>query len=347
MPARSRKLNLSPSIVHHRVMREIVPSDSYDGGDVRKWQQRLRRKVRRLVGDTPGPRCDLNVRTLWRRPHRLGSIEKLAFTAEPGADVVACLCIPKKSEPPHRCFIAVQGHSTGMHNSISVSREDDSVPIKVPGGRDYGLECMRRGVAALCIEQRAFGEREENAQKDRSVNRCWDASMHALMLGRTLIGERVYDVDRGIDYLASRGDMDMSRLGVLGNSGGGTTTMFAAALLPRVRVAMPSCYFSSFKDSIMSLCHCVCNYIPGILKVAEMADVMGLFAPKPVVVVAGEEDRIFPIEATRREFRRLKGIYRAAGAADRCHLVVGKQGHRFYPRPAWPVMLKELDRMEA
>ena len=345
MPVRSRKLNLSPSIVHRRLMREIVPSDSYDGGDVRKWQQRLRRKLRRMVGDTPGPRCDLNVRTLWQRPHRLGVIEKLVFTSEPGADVVAYLCIPTKAEPPYRCFIAVQGHSTGMHNSIAVSREDDSAPIKAPGRRDYGLECMRRGIAALCIEQRAFGEREEASQKDRSVNRCWDASMHALMLGRTLIGERVYDVDRGIDYLASRGDMEMSRLGLLGNLGGGTTTMFSAALLPRLKVAMPSCYFCSFRDSIMSLCHCVCNYIPGILKVAEMADVMGLFAPKPVVVVAGEKDRIFPIEATRREFRRLKVIYRAAGAADRCHLVVGPEGHRFYADLAWPKALRELGRL--
>ena len=70
---------------------------------------------------------------------------------------------------------------------------------------------------------------------------------------------------------------------------------------------------------------------------------MGLFAPRPVVLVAGEHDNIFPIEATRRAFADLKAIYEAAGAGGRCHLVVGSEGHRFYAEEAWPVMLSELD----
>ena len=83
--------------------------------------------------------------------------------------------------------------------------------------------------------------------------------------------------------------------------------------------------------------------MPGLLRYAEMADVMGLFAPRPVVLVAGEHDNIFPIEATRRAFADLKAIYEAAGAGGRCHLVVGAGGHRFYAAEAWPAMLSELD----
>ena len=71
---------------------------------------------------------------------------------------------------------------------------------------------------------------------------------------------------------------------------------------------------------------------------------MGLFAPRPVVIVAGEQDEIFPIDATRRAFDNLKAIYEAAGAGDRCHLVVGSGGHRFYAADAWPVMFLELER---
>lgn len=168
--------------------------------------------------------------------------------------------------------------------------------------------------------------------------------MHALMLGRTLVGERVYDVDRAIDYLAWRGDADMKSIGVMGNSGGGTISLFSAALLPRIAFAMPSCYFCTFRDSIMSIYHCMDNYIPGLLKVAEMSDIMGLFAPKPVVIVAGKEDGIFPIRATRRAFRELRRIYKSFGAGGRCHLVVGGGGHRFYADDAWPVMLKEIQR---
>ena len=229
-----------------------------------------------------------------------------------------------------------------MHNSIAVARDDNSEPIEVPGDRDFGLGCMKRGIGALCIEQRSFGERRERVQQKTSAHGCHDATMHALMLGRTLLGERVYDVDRGIDYLLSRGDAHSERIGVMGNSGGGTISLFSAALLPRIAYAMPSCYFCTFRDSVMSIYHCADNYVPGLLKYAEMADVMGLFAPRPVVTVAGKEDGIFPVAGVRKAFRHLKEIYTAAGASQRCHLVVGNGGHRFYAEEAWPVMLEEI-----
>lgn len=336
---------LAPSVFHRYLMDRTKRTLCYDGGDVKAWQQKFRRKLRQLVGVMPRSRVPLKVRSLWKREHRLGTIEKIVFTSEPHADVPAYVCLPRKAEPPYTFFICVQGHSTGMHNSIAVDRDDNRRAIKVKGDRDFGLGCMRRGIAALCIEQRSFGERRETVQKHIAEHGCHDATMHALMLGRTLIGERVWDVDRGIDYLASRGDADMKRLGVMGNSGGGTITTFSAALLPRVRMAMPSCYFCTFRDSIMSIYHCMDNYVPGLLNYGEMADVLGLFAPRPVVVVAGRTDPIFPIAGVRKAFRDLKRIYVAAGAADRCHLVVGQQGHRFYAARAWPVALAELERM--
>ena len=257
---------------------------------------------------------------------------------------MAYLCLPESAAPPYPFFVCVQGHSTGAHNSVAVDRDDNAIPIEVEGDRDFGIGCMERGIAALCIEQRSFGERRERHQERTSSQGCLDATMHALMLGRTLIGERVFDVDRGLDYLETRDDVDWSRVGVMGNSGGGTTSLFAAAMLPRIGFAMPSCYFCTFRDSLMSIYHCADNYVPGILQYAEMADVMGLFAPKPVVIVAGQEDDIFPIDGALRAYDDLKAVYDAAGAGDRCHLVVGAGGHRFYADDAWPVMLRELDR---
>jgi len=314
------------------------------GGDVKAWQAKLRRKLRRLVGEMPTQRVPLNVRRLWKRAHSLGAIEKVVFTAEPCADVPAYVCLPKGVRPPYTFFICLQGHTSGMHNSIGVDSKGETSPIDVPGDRDFAIGCMRRGLAALCIEQRSFGERREQLQKRVAAHTCHDATMHALMLGRTILGERVYDVDRAIDYLADRGDADMKRIGVMGNSGGGTVSVFSAALLGRLAFVMPSCYFCTFGDSIMSIYHCADNYVPGLYGCAEMADVLGLFAPKPVVVVAGREDGIFPDAATRREFRRLKAIYRAAGAEDRCQLVVGPDGHRFYADLAWPKMLRQIAR---
>lgn len=338
--------HLSPSENHKFLMSQTPPSMRYEGGQVKTWQARLRRKLRQLVGNMPEDRCPLRSRTLWKRQHPLGTIEKIVFTSEPYADVPAYVCLPKDATAPHTFMICLQGHTTGMHHSILVQRDDNARPRKVINDRDFALGCMRRGIAALCIEQRAFGERREQKQKQVSSHGCHDATMHALMLGRTLLGERVYDVDRGIDYLSARGDADMASIGVMGNSGGGTASVFCSALLPRIAFSMPSCYFCTFRDSIMSIYHCADNYIPGLLKYAEMSDVMGLFAPKPVVIVAGKEDTIFPIAATRRAFKELKRIYNACGAASHCHLVVGSGGHRFYANQAWSVMLKQISMLK-
>ena len=344
MASTKQSFRFSPSEHHGHVMDGLAPEMSYRDGDVAAWQGRLRRKVRRLVGDFPSERVALNVRPQWQRKHRYGTIEKIVFSSEPYADVPAYVCVPKNAAPPYRWMICLQGHSTGMHNSIAVDRDTESRRIRVAGDRDFALGCMKRGVAALAIEQRSFGLRREQTQKMLSAHGCHDAVMHALMLGRTLLGERVYDVDRAIDYLYTRDDVDRSGIGVMGNSGGGTISVFSSAILPRISFAMPSCYFCTFRDSIMSIYHCADNYVPGLLKYAEMWDVLGLFAPRPVVIVAGEKDPIFPVKAVRKSFRELKRIYRAAGAAERCHLVIGPGGHRFYAKQAWPKLLKELAR---
>ena len=347
-PNPSAAVHLSPSVYHRHVLDHTPQALAYRGGDVAAWQANLRDKLLQLLGPLgTEPRGPLNVRSLWKREHELGTIEKIVFNSEPYADVPAFLCLPRSAPPPYDWFICLQGHSTGMHNSIRVQRDDNTAPHEVQGDRDFALGCMARGIAALAIEQRCLGERCQTVQKQPNPRACTDSAMQALLLGRTLIGQRIYDVDRAIDYLATRNDVRMQTLGVMGNSGGGTTSLVAAAALPRVRLAMPSCYFCTFRDSIMAMHHCPCNYVPGLLCWAEMADIMGLFAPRPVVIVAGEMDDIFPIAGVRESFERLRAIYAAAGAAHRCHLVVGPEGHRFYADLAWPAMLGELARVKA
>lgn len=336
------KAHLSPSEVHRLVLDETPQALAFRGGDVRAWQRRARAKLRKLLGDRPETRAPLAPRSLWKREHELGTIEKVVFTAEPRADVTGYVCLPKHQRPPYHYVICLQGHTTGMHLSIGVDRDDETRTVGVEGDRDFALGCLRRGFAALCIEQRAFGERQEKAQAQRSPLGCFDASMQALMLGRTLIGERVYDIERALDYLERRGDADLKNVGILGHSAGGATSLYAAALLPRIAFAMPSGYFCTFRDSVMTLHHCEENYLPGLLKHFEMADLAGLIAPRPLVVVAGRHDPAFPIAATRRAFRGLRRIYAAAGAPELCRLVVGPEGHRFYAGQAWPVLQRLL-----
>ncbi len=334
----------SPSLNHASVRKNLTPKLTFAGSElpVGRRQQTLRRKLRQLLAMPEVETVPLKPRTLWKREVEHGTIEKIVFAAEKSSDVPAYLCLPRNVKPPYTTMICLQGHSSGAHVSVGLPREDDGLEANTEGDRDFGLECMKRGLAALCIEQRSFGERREKHQEQVSPHPCHDATMQALMLGRTLAGERVFDVERGLDYLAARGDINMQRVGAMGNSGGGTITLLAAAVLPRIRFAMPSCAFCTYAESIMSIYHCGDNYIPGLLQYAEAADVLGLFAPRPLVVVAGRDDDIFPIKGVRRAFGDLEKIYQSFGAKKNCRLVVGDGGHRFYADDAWPVLLEMI-----
>jgi dienelactone hydrolase len=333
-------LSLSPSLVHRHLIKTSSPALAFHGGDVRKWQQKLRRKVRELLC-MPSIRSPLKPRRLWVRHHPLGAIEKVVFTSEPYSDVPAYVCLPGDVKPPYAFLICLQGHGTGMHNSIALA-PDETQPVETSAELDFGLWCMKHGLAALCIELRGLGERIELLQISEKNKGCPTAAMQGLALGRTLIGERIFDVDRSIDYLAWRGDADMSRIGLMGHSSGGTTGIFAAAVLRRLAFLMPVSYFCTFSDSFMARRHCMCCYLPHIMEYAEMADIAGLFAPKPFIAVDGDQDELFPIRPVRRAFKDLKRIYAAAGAPGNCHLVVGRGGHRFFADAAWAKLSRVL-----
>lgn len=337
----SPQLDLSPSVGHAPLLKSAPLQLAYTRGDVAAWQKKLRRKLRELLAVPENRGEPLKIRNLWQRDTPLGTIEKIAFRAEPGVDVPAYWCVPHGAHKPYFTFICLQGHSTGMHKSIALDRDDEVTPIHVEGDRDFALGAMKRGIAALCIEQRSFGTRREQAQQRIDAHSgCHDADMRALLLGRTINGERVFDVDRGIDYLQSRGDVDMARLGIMGNSSGGTTSMYAAALLPRIKAVMPSCSTARFADSIATIHHCSCNTVPGILRWMDMGDILGAFAPKPLVIINGRADVIYPIASARAAFRQAKKIYEKAKAGDRIKFVEGPEGHRFYADLGWKAMLK-------
>lgn len=166
--------------------------------------------------------------------------------------------------------------------------------------------------------------------------------MHALLFGRTLVGERVWDVQRLIDWASTLDYVDQDAIVITGNSGGDTISLFAAAVDQRIRVCIPSSYFCTFEDSIGSIYHCECNYVPGLLAHAEMFDVAGLVAPRSFLAVTGTEDPIFPVDAVRRSFARLREIYGVFGAEDRCKLSVNEGGHRYYKRDVWPFVRQAL-----
>ena len=121
----SRKTNFSfsPSVHHGHMMDTLEPSMTYRDDDLKPWQQELRRKVRQLVGDMPEERVSLNVRTVWKRDHPLGSIEKIVFTSEPYSDVPAYVCLP--NEPGTALHL--------LHLSSRDTRRECTTPSPSPG----------------------------------------------------------------------------------------------------------------------------------------------------------------------------------------------------------------------
>jgi dienelactone hydrolase len=328
----------APESCHEHLMKTIQPRLAFDPqSDFQTWRRTVDAKLRELVGVLPD-RVPPNLRQEYERENDLFRETRFLFSAEAYADVPCHLLVPRKGDAPFPVVVCLQGHSTGMHISLGRPRyEGDEESIA--GDRDFALQAVREGYAALVIEQRCFGEREQD-RPPRVVHaddRCHHAAMTALLLGRTMIGERVWDVSRAIDVLGEFPEIDAGRIGCMGNSGGGTITYFASCLDGRIGIAMPSCYVCTFRDSIGTIDHCGDNYIPGILQYFEMGDLAGLIAPRPLVVVAGRDDDIFPIGAVEETFETIRRVYRAAGAPDRCQLVIGEGGHRFYADQAWPV----------
>jgi cephalosporin-C deacetylase-like acetyl esterase len=140
----------------------------------------------------------------------------------------------------------------------------------------------------------------------------------------------IWDAIRSIDYLLSRPEVDPTRIGVTGNSGGGTLSAYVGALDERVRVAVPSCYITSWKmlwDTIGPQ-DAEQNMVPFIANGLDFPDFAIAFAPKPYLINAAIQD-FFPIRGTRATFREAQRIYRVMGAADQIKLFEADDGHGY------------------
>ena len=168
--------------------------------------------------------------------------------------------------------------------------------------------------------------------------------MGGFLLGRTAVGERVWDVHRLIDILIHYFSEYIlaDKIVCMGNSGGGTTSFYAACYDKRVALSVPSCAVCTFEDSIMARHHCGCNYIPNIRRYFNMGDIGCLIAPRPLIVVCGIEDDLFPLHGVEKSYAVIETAYHAAGKDENCHLVKGNGGHTFFPEDVWPLVNKIL-----
>jgi len=337
--------DFSPEACHYPLSVNAPRRLRFDpGADLRAWRQEAYATLKRLLGNMPA-KVPVNVRVEWEADTDLFHETRFLYTAEANVDVPAHLLVPRAGNAPYPVIICLQGHTSGMH--ISLGRPKSALDEEsIAGDRDYAIQAVKQGFAALVIEQRAFGERHDARPEEyhHGVDRpCFHATLAALLLGRTLLGERVWDVSRAMDAFSHFPQIDASRIGIVGDSTGGTIAFYAACLDERIQAVMPAAYVCTFRDTLAIHDHCEDHYLPGLLNYFELADLAGLIAPRPLIVVHGREDIAFPFSGTRQAFAEIQQIYAAAGAPQNCRLVVGEGGHRFYADLAWPVFREVVD----
>ncbi len=313
--------------------------------EAEQWQQALRSQVTTLIGGLPDQRPPLRPIALETRSFPGYTREKVVFDSRPGVSVLAYLLLPEAARRPAPVVICVPGHGRGVDDIVGIDERGMDRTDKSGYQHDFAIQIAEAGLAALAIEPMGFGCRRDpaNARQGLSRKACDPAAGGALLVGQTMVGWRVWDVMRTIDYIATRSELDSNRVGCMGISGGGTVTVFSTALDPRIRAALVSGYLNTFQDSIGSLAHCIDNYVPGILNWAEMHDIAGLAAPRPLFVESGERDNIFPIRASIESFNEVKKIYSVFGAPDAVDQEVFPDEHAFWGRRGIPFLVRHLN----
>lgn len=293
----------------------------------KEWKDNFRKTLITLLGNFP-EKSEFNLRVLEKREYENYTLEKVKFNSSKEIEVVGYLLTPKDVELPSPLVIAVPGHGYGMKDAVGLNPDGTEKEVSSGYMKDFGLILVKNGFITFVIEQLGFGERrEEDIKKGWDKSSCRAYSFWALMLGKTLIGLRVWDVIRTIDLFMENYEVRKDSIGIYGISGGATTSLFASALDDRIKATVISGYLNTFRGSILSIHHCECNYIPGLLKYGEMYDVASLIAPRNLFIEHGKNDPIFPIEFATYAYERVKRVYEFLGVPEKLDFEFFDGGH--------------------
>lgn len=259
---------------------------------------------------------------------------KLLVEGERGLAIPCYLFIPRKRRSDGSPLIlALHGHSTGVHTSMG----REKYPIDSGAIREQRCDIVRQGVllgyCVLAVEHRGFGERGG----DERGSQCTHIAMQALLLGRTLLGERVFDTMCVLDAIC-RDFSDIvrtDRIVCVGYSGGGTVACCLSALDTRITDAVIVSAISTVSRSIGAISHCPCNYVPKLIEYFDMGEICQLIAPRRLLVVSGKDDPIFPFAAANEAVGVAERAYSAYDHAEHITHLAAEGGHRFYPDEVW------------
>ncbi|MFZ2643405.1 MAG: hypothetical protein WA117_20610 [Verrucomicrobiia bacterium] len=222
-----------------------------------------------------------------------GRIEMLRSTSWPGVTGTALLYLPANAGgQPLPLVVLCCGHGNAGKLSDGYQR--------------MARHVTRCGAMVLCPDNLGQGERVPMGHANCVKPFACGTSVQGLIVMETL---------GWIAWALKQPQVDARRVAAIGNSGGGTLTVFLAALCPELAVLSSSGYPSTF-DFIArkEKKHCHCNILPGIVGQLEMWHLLGNFAPRPLFIFQGDGDSLFPPDLFYQNARKVRQVYRARNA---------------------------------
>ncbi|HUE71122.1 MAG TPA: prolyl oligopeptidase family serine peptidase [Pirellulaceae bacterium] len=192
--------------------------------------------------------------------------------------------------------------------------------------QSHGIWFARHGYICLVVDTLQLGEIAAKHHGTYNLERWWWHSR-----GYTPAGVEAWNGVRGIDYLVSRPDVDPERIAVTGISGGGAATFWVAAADERVKVAVPVSGMADLESYVPNRVingHCDCMFFYNTFQ-WPWTRIANLVAPRPMLFVNSDNDRIFPMDANDRIHNRLERMYSLYGKSDEVDAVVSVGGHAY------------------
>ena len=293
--------------------------------DLRRLQEETRQKLLEMIGGLPEEKTALNPQITGKIQMKGYAIEKLIFESLPGVYVSALVYSPDDRGVKHPAVLVPAGHA--------------------PNGKIHyqalSQRLVSRGYVVIAWDPVGQGERSQfwDAKEGKSRYNliCAEHAVlgnMAFLAGANLARWEVWDGIRAVDYLLTRPDVDSERISITGTSGGGTQTALIAALDPRIKVAVPSCYITSLPMRMANRIYADPDSDPEqdlygmVSRGVDHPGLLLLLYPRPLMVASATLD-FFPIEGARKSFREVRALYEKLGHGDRIAMVEGYHKHEY------------------
>lgn len=250
-------------------------------------------------------------------------IESVVYESIPNHHVTGNLYVPSGSKGPGPGVLIAVGHARNgkaskTYQSMAALLVNNGFVVFMIDTYGQGEMLQVRDSSGL----KALGPTVSHTQLD----------IGAMLVGSDIVFHQMWNNIRAIDYLTTRPEVDEHRIAVTGNSGGGTQTLFLPRADSRIKAAAPSCALQT-RRRMFSLngpadgCHHV--FAEGE-KMMEYADYLTLAFPTPILVLAGEQDNLFDVNAVSRTVREAKWFYKTLGHMDRLDLFTVDDVHGYH-----------------